>query len=60
VAKLTKTAKIMPAMRLALPQDLAERLRLAAFDLRKTKSAIIRDALRRELGRLERHQTKAR
>jgi hypothetical protein len=47
-------------MRLALPEDLYERLRVAAFEERKSKTAVVQGALRRELERLERRWRRAR
>jgi predicted transcriptional regulator len=45
----------MPAnVRLLLEDNLAERLRSAAYEHRLTKTAILREALRRELDRLDR------
>jgi predicted transcriptional regulator len=48
------------AMRLPLPEDLYERLRVVAFEERKSKTRIVQGALRRELDRLERRWRRSR
>jgi hypothetical protein len=47
-------------MRLALPEDLYERLRVAAFEERKSKTKVVQGALRREMDRLERRRRRDR
>jgi len=41
-------------MTMYLPMDLAERLRVAAFERRVSQAEIVRNAVERELRRLER------
>jgi hypothetical protein len=47
-------------MRLALPEDLYERLRVVAFEERISKTKVVQRALRRELDRVERRRRRAR